>query len=87
MCFQAKWGPVRVKKTRQIKNLEPRFDSIETEKAHAPGLVRVAGISVQTPASETSSMDCSGGRAETRGYDAEICGLISALRSDRRTTW
>jgi len=34
--FQAKWRPVRVKKTRQIKNLEPRFDSIETEKA--PGL-------------------------------------------------
>jgi hypothetical protein len=28
--FQAKWRPVRVKKTRQIKNLEPRFDSIET---------------------------------------------------------
>jgi hypothetical protein len=27
--FQAKWKPVRVKKTRQIKNLEPRFDSIE----------------------------------------------------------
>jgi hypothetical protein len=34
--FQAKWRPVRVKKTRQIKNLEPRFDSIETEKALAP---------------------------------------------------
>ena len=31
--FRAKWSPVRVKKTRQIKNLEPRFDSIETEKA------------------------------------------------------
>jgi hypothetical protein len=31
--FRAKWGPVRVKKTRQNKNLEPRFDSIETEKA------------------------------------------------------
>jgi len=31
--FQAKWRPVRVKKTRQIENLEPRFDSIETEKA------------------------------------------------------
>jgi hypothetical protein len=31
--FQAKWRPVRVKKTRQITNLEPRFDSIETEKA------------------------------------------------------
>jgi hypothetical protein len=27
------WKPVRVKKTRQIKNLEPRFDSIETGKA------------------------------------------------------
>ena len=39
--FQAKacpgldpgWKPVRVKKTRQIKNREPRFDSIEAEKA------------------------------------------------------
>ena len=37
--FQAKacpgldpgWTPVRVKKTRQIKNLELRFDSIEAE--------------------------------------------------------
>ena len=27
------WTPVRVKKTRQIKNLELRFDPIETEKA------------------------------------------------------
>src|ERR1700676_2916970 len=26
--FQAKWKPVRIKKPRQIKNLEPRFDSI-----------------------------------------------------------
>src|ERR1700726_1646929 len=33
--FQAKWKPVRVKKTRQTKNLEPRFDSIEAEKAPA----------------------------------------------------
>jgi hypothetical protein len=31
--FPAKWTPVRVKKTRQIKNLEPRSDSIGTEKA------------------------------------------------------
>jgi hypothetical protein len=36
--FQAKWTPVRVKKTRQIKNLEPRFDSIEAEKALAATL-------------------------------------------------
>jgi hypothetical protein len=31
--FQAKWIPVRVKKTRQIRNLELRSDSIGTEKA------------------------------------------------------
>ncbi len=31
------WKPVRVKKTRQIKNLEPRFDLIETEKALGAG--------------------------------------------------
>jgi hypothetical protein len=30
--FPAKWIPVRVKKTRQNKNLEPRSDSIGTEK-------------------------------------------------------
>ena len=33
--FRAKWKPVRVKKTRQNKNLEPRSDSIGTEKALA----------------------------------------------------
>jgi hypothetical protein len=33
--FRAKWIPVRVKKTRQNKNLEPRSDSIGTEKALA----------------------------------------------------
>jgi hypothetical protein len=27
--FQAKWKPVHVKKTRQIENPEPRFDSLE----------------------------------------------------------
>src|SRR3979409_1287019 len=31
--FPAKWRPVRVKKTRQNKNLEARFDSIEAEMA------------------------------------------------------
>jgi hypothetical protein len=29
--FQPKWVPVRVKKTRQNKNLEPRSDEIGTE--------------------------------------------------------
>src|SRR6202049_2844137 len=38
--FQAKWKPVRVEKTSQLKNLDPRFDSIETEKAlGAPTMV------------------------------------------------
>jgi hypothetical protein len=31
--FQAKWLPVRVKKTRSNKNLEPRSDSTGTGKA------------------------------------------------------
>jgi hypothetical protein len=31
--FQAKWLPVRVKKTRQTKRLEPGSDSIRTDKA------------------------------------------------------
>jgi hypothetical protein len=33
--FPAKWVPVRVKKTRQNKNLEPRSDSIGTDKVLA----------------------------------------------------
>src|SRR5882757_998754 len=33
--FPAKWTPVRAKKTRQNKELEPRSDSIGTEKALA----------------------------------------------------
>jgi hypothetical protein len=31
--FRAKWIPVRVKKTRQIKIIEPASDSIRSEKA------------------------------------------------------
>jgi hypothetical protein len=31
--FRAKWIPVRVKKTRQNKKLEPHSDSIGKEKA------------------------------------------------------
>jgi hypothetical protein len=39
--LQARGKPVRVKKTRQIGNLEPGFDSIETERALAasPGML------------------------------------------------
>ncbi len=35
--FRAKWIPVRVKKTRQNKNLEPGSNSIRTGKALACG--------------------------------------------------
>src|SRR5436190_23989420 len=38
--FQAKWIPVRVKKTRQNKKIQPRSDSIGTEKALAQHLFR-----------------------------------------------
>jgi hypothetical protein len=34
-AFSSEVRPVRVKKTRQIKNPEPRFDLIETDKALA----------------------------------------------------
>src|SRR3984885_3815298 len=38
-ALDAGWIPVRVKKTRQNKNPEPRSDSIGTEKALAAGFV------------------------------------------------
>jgi beta-lactamase family protein len=45
--FPAKWIPVRVKKTRQNKEIEPRFDSIETEKAlRRRILLRIRGVGV-----------------------------------------
>src|SRR6202021_1786853 len=43
--FRAKWIPVRLKKTRQNKNLEPRSDSIGTETALAPSSVSKCGLS------------------------------------------
>ena len=47
--FQGKWTPVRVKKTRQIKNLEPRFDSIEAGKALSP-LHEARAVTIQIDA-------------------------------------
>src|SRR5712672_2799599 len=66
--FQAKacpgldpgWGPVRVKKTRQIKNLEPRFDSIETRLA--PG--------------ENSDVRSNGFAAGLRVGGARFCAFV-----------
>ena len=39
------WVPVRVKKTRQIKNLEPRYDPIGTEKALEAGAAAASAAS------------------------------------------
>jgi glutamate/aspartate transport system substrate-binding protein len=56
--FQAKWRPVRVKKTRQTNNLEPRFDSIETGKAldrsiRAGGLLLAACLLTTAASAQT----------------------------------
>src|SRR5262245_39440184 len=48
--FRAKWIPVRVKKTRQNKNLEPGSDSIRTEKALAGGALVFEDRAEQFPA-------------------------------------
>jgi hypothetical protein len=45
--FRAKWTPVRVKKTCQNKKLEPRSDSIRTEKALVVMII-LLGIGVLT---------------------------------------
>lgn len=50
--FQAKWKPVRVKKTRQNANLEPRFDSFETEKAPGRSAHQLEGIREKFRAAE-----------------------------------
>jgi hypothetical protein len=42
--FPAKWAPVRVKKTRQDKKLEPRSDTIGTEKALRVLLASLIGL-------------------------------------------
>jgi hypothetical protein len=47
--FRVKWAPVRVKKTRQNKKLEPRSDSIGTEKALARFWTQKAGLAKAEP--------------------------------------
>jgi hypothetical protein len=54
--FRAKWRPVRVKKTRQTKNLEPRFDSIETDSGSSDTGFEIAGVTgVDTDASRSAT--------------------------------
>ena len=43
------WRPVRVKKTRQNKNPEPRSDSIGTEKALGCRGIRIPGPPMKSP--------------------------------------
>jgi hypothetical protein len=49
--FRAKWIPVRVKKTRQDKNPEPRSDSIGTEMALVAALMVAVPVFVFSAAS------------------------------------
>ncbi len=67
--FQAKWTPVRVKKMRQYKDLEPRSDSIGTEMALACARVgrRAAGKPLRA-------------RLERVRVLCENCGLVSRPR-------
>jgi murein L,D-transpeptidase YafK len=52
--FQAKWVPVRVKKTRQNKNREPRSDSIGTNKALVLAAAFAAALTPVTCLGESS---------------------------------
>ena len=58
--FQAKWIPVRVKKTRQIKNLELRSDSIGTEKALGKAIDGRGPSVAQSMAADFSGRSCYG---------------------------
>jgi hypothetical protein len=70
--FQAKWIPVRVKKTRQIKNLEPRFDSIETEKALGGSMTKPTAEQIRQRAQEIREQNHRpDGRDDEFWYQAE----------------
>jgi hypothetical protein len=78
------WIPVRVKKTRQNKNLEPRSDSIGTEKA-------IVGPGISGDVSINGNVDLyglvSGTTFSTPIGDKSAC-LVPKLTADgsRRTT-
>src|SRR4029079_14976765 len=76
----AKWTPVRVKKTRQIKNLEPRSDSSGTEKALT--------VCLRTPPPERGPDEslCHLKTAEAimRGRFMDQGGLFSYIAPDKR---
>ena len=82
--FQAKWRPVRVKKTRQIKNLKPRFDSIETEKALAIKLGATRCLRKPfRPATLLGVIDeCLSESEPHRKYVATLAAVTSALSED-----
>src|SRR5260370_38332623 len=53
--------PVRVRKTRQIKNLEPRFGSIETENALASPILPSYLTEMSPPAPKMAPVGAAGG--------------------------
>jgi hypothetical protein len=89
--FPAKWTPVRVKNTRQIKNLgrkhhaydlEPRSDSIGTEKAlglaAAPAFACMALVTAAS-GGDTAEMLCSAAHASPLGGMVPMYLLMTAF--------
>jgi hypothetical protein len=72
------WTPVRVKKTRQIKNLELRFDSIETEKALVAIVIPI-GLPAALPRERNPRIDVAVNRAPGRSRLALGIGLVGAV--------
>ena len=68
------WKPVRVKKTRQIKNLESRFDSIEIESERALEYFprRTTNIEPQGRAEMPVKIFYAQGNKNIGGLEAEI---------------
>ena len=70
--FRAKWVPVRVKKTRQSKKLEPGFDFIKAGKALAHR---------QRETAEVGADDQAGLTARQRQNRAVLVGQHHGLRT------
>jgi hypothetical protein len=83
--FRAKWVPVRVKKTRQIDNPEPRSDSIETEKALAsePPRAQIVYCGTEQQVREGFAIALRAMGIETEFLAGTLCPpAISANRED-----
>src|ERR1700722_387104 len=81
--FRAKWIPVRVKKTRQNKNLEPRSDSIGTEKALGCGRQEI--VRQNLPEGSHGNVDASVLATLHHSHDLQRRHGIASRYRDRRS--